>query len=48
MGSVFVTYQMAATPPSAEMVDLWPALMAWIPIFIFGPLSVLLMSQVKT
>jgi lipopolysaccharide export system permease protein len=48
MGSVFVTYQMAATPPNAEMVDLWPALMAWVPIFIFGPLSVLLMSQVKT
>ncbi|MGA2440987.1 MAG: LptF/LptG family permease [Tepidisphaeraceae bacterium] len=48
MGSVFVTYQMAATPPSPDLVNLWPALMAWMPIFIFGPLSVFLMSQVKT
>jgi lipopolysaccharide export LptBFGC system permease protein LptF len=48
MGSVFVTYQMAATPPSREMMNLWPALMAWMPIFIFGPLSVYLMSRVKS
>jgi lipopolysaccharide export LptBFGC system permease protein LptF len=48
MGSVFVTYQMAATPPSHEMVNLWPALMAWVPIFIFGPLSIFLLSHVKT
>jgi lipopolysaccharide export system permease protein len=48
MGSVFVTYQMAATPPSPQLLNLWPALMAWIPIFIFGPLSVYLLSHVKT
>jgi lipopolysaccharide export system permease protein len=48
MGSVFVTYQMAASPPSPELVNLWPALMAWMPIFIFGPLSIFLMSQIKT
>jgi len=48
MGSVFVTYQMAATPPSPQLINLWPALMAWVPIFIFGPLSIFLMSQVKT
>jgi len=48
MGSVFVTYQMAATPPTPDLVNLWPALMAWMPIFIFGSLSVFLMSQVKT
>src|ERR1700722_17600801 len=48
MGSVFVTYQMAATPPSPEMVNLWPALMAWVPIFIFGPISIFLLSQVKS
>jgi lipopolysaccharide export system permease protein len=48
IGSVFVTYQMAATPPSPGMVNLWPALMAWIPIFIFGPLSIFLLSQVKS
>jgi lipopolysaccharide export LptBFGC system permease protein LptF len=48
MGSVFVTYQMAATPPSREMVNLWPALMAWVPIFIFGPVSIYLLSQVKS
>jgi lipopolysaccharide export LptBFGC system permease protein LptF len=48
LGSVFVTYQMAASPPSPELLNLWPALMAWVPIFIFGPLSVYLMSRVKT
>lgn len=48
LGSVFVTYQMAATPPSPQMTNLWPALMAWVPIFIFGPLSILMMSEVKT
>jgi len=48
LGSVFVTYQMAANPPRPDLINLWPALMAWTPIFIFGPLSVLLMSEVKT
>ncbi|MGD0540463.1 MAG: LptF/LptG family permease [Tepidisphaeraceae bacterium] len=48
MGSVFVTYQMAASPPTPELVNLWPALMAWTPIFIFGPLSIFLMAQIKT
>jgi lipopolysaccharide export LptBFGC system permease protein LptF len=48
LGSVFITYQMAASPPSPELLNLWPALMAWVPIFIFGPLSVYLMSHVKT
>jgi lipopolysaccharide export LptBFGC system permease protein LptF len=48
IGSVFVTYQMAASPPTSELTNLWPALMAWIPIFIFGPLSILLMSMVKS
>ncbi len=48
MGSVFVTYQMAASPPRLQILNLWPALMAWVPIFIFGPLSVYLMSRVKT
>jgi lipopolysaccharide export system permease protein len=48
MGSVFVTYQMAASPPNPQLTNLWPALMAWVPIFIFGPLSILLMSRVKS
>ncbi len=48
MGSVFVTYQMAASPPDPQLTNLWPALMAWVPIFIFGPLSILLMSRVKS
>jgi lipopolysaccharide export system permease protein len=48
MGSVFVTYQMAASPPNPQLTNLWPALMAWVPIFVFGPLSILLMSQVKS
>jgi lipopolysaccharide export LptBFGC system permease protein LptF len=48
MGSVFITYQLAASPPSPDLINLWPALMAWTPIFIFGPLSIFLLEHVKT
>jgi lipopolysaccharide export LptBFGC system permease protein LptF len=36
------------TPPVGIPADKWPALMAWMPIFIFGPLSVILLDRVKT
>ena len=48
LGSVFLSYQLAASPPSPAWTDTWPALMAWIPIFIFGPLSVWLLDRIKT
>jgi lipopolysaccharide export system permease protein len=48
MGSAFITYELAATPPSGQWVVVWPAMMAWLPIFIFGPISVYLLDRIKT
>ena len=48
MGSIFLSQQMAGNPPTSQIAAHWPALMAWLPIFIFGPLSVYLLDRVKT
>ena len=48
MGTIFLTYQLSAAPPTQDWVRLWPAMMAWMPIFIFGPVSVLLLDRLKT
>jgi len=49
MVSVFICQNLAVTPPSdPRWTAQWPALMAWMPIFIFGPLSVFLLDRVKT
>jgi lipopolysaccharide export system permease protein len=48
MGAVFLSQQLAATPPSAIPADRWTALMAWLPVFIFGPVSVYLLDRVKS
>jgi lipopolysaccharide export system permease protein len=49
MASIFICQSLAGFPPPNPMwTDRWPALMAWLPIFIFGPLSVFLMDRVKT
>ena len=48
MVMIFVCQTFAQSPPSPGMVDRWPALMAWMPIFLFGPLSVFLLDRVKT
>jgi lipopolysaccharide export LptBFGC system permease protein LptF len=48
MGSIFISQQIAANPPNISFARDWPALMAWFPIFVFGPLSVLLLDRVKT
>jgi lipopolysaccharide export system permease protein len=47
MGTVFVTYQLADHPPIG-WTQLWPAMMAWTPIFLFTPISVWLLERVKT
>jgi lipopolysaccharide export LptBFGC system permease protein LptF len=46
--SMFLANQLAGSPMSATMINLWPALMAWLPIFIFGPLAVYLLDHVKS
>ena len=50
LATIFLCYQLAGTPPSssAKWVDTWPALMAWMPILIFGPVAVWLLDRVKT
>jgi lipopolysaccharide export LptBFGC system permease protein LptF len=49
MGSVFVCQQIAGKPPlDPRWLNLWPALMSWMPIFIFAPVSVFLLDRVKS
>lgn len=48
MGSIFLCQQIANTPPTPELAGQWPAIMAWVPIFVFGPLSVFLLDRIKT
>jgi hypothetical protein len=48
MGSIFLTQQLAGNPPGPQLAAQWPAIMAWVPIFVFGPLSVYLLDRVKT
>jgi lipopolysaccharide export LptBFGC system permease protein LptF len=48
MGSIFLSHQIANQPPGPDWTYTWPALMAWMPIFLFGPLAVFLLDRVKT
>jgi lipopolysaccharide export system permease protein len=48
MGTLFLAYQLAASPPTSAWAFTWPALMAWTPIFIFAPISVWLLDTVKS
>jgi lipopolysaccharide export system permease protein len=50
LATIFLCYQLSGTPPSAnpKWLDTWPALMAWMPILIFGPIAVWLLDRVKT
>jgi lipopolysaccharide export LptBFGC system permease protein LptF len=49
MAAIFLTQQLAGTPPTGpQWADRWPALMAWMPIIIFGPVAIGLLERVKT
>ncbi|CAN5424045.1 hypothetical protein BH09PLA1_BH09PLA1_30130 [soil metagenome] len=49
MATVFLAHQLAAHPPAgAQWADRWPAIMAWLPIFIFGPLAIFLLDRMHT
>lgn len=53
MGAVFLFHQFAGSvPPSLASTvggtNTWSMLMAWMPIFIFGPMSVFLLDRVKS
>jgi lipopolysaccharide export system permease protein len=53
MGTVFLFHYFAGAIPnsmaaSANGPNTWSMLMAWVPIFLFGPMSVFLLDRVKT
>jgi hypothetical protein len=53
LGAVFLFHQFAGRIPpsmanSPNGANTWSMLMAWVPIFIFGPLSVFLLDRTKT
>lgn len=48
MASIFVAQNLAGQPPNQNWTDTWPALMAWLPLIIFGPVAVWLLDRVKT
>jgi hypothetical protein len=43
---------LAATPPNSDpnssLAWEWPAIMAWVPIIIFGPVAVWLLDRIET
>jgi lipopolysaccharide export system permease protein len=48
MGTIFMCRQIAGHPPAGPLHDAWPALLAWIPVFIFTPLSIYLLDRLHT
>ncbi len=48
LASVFLSHQLAGHPPTPAVVWLWPALMLWLPLFVFAPLAVWMLDRVKT
>jgi hypothetical protein len=46
MASVFLCHQLAEHPPAGERwTDRWPALMAWLPIFLFAPVAIWMLDR---
>jgi lipopolysaccharide export system permease protein len=49
LGASFISYQIAGQPPSSsKWIDRWPALWAWMPIFVFAPIAVVLLDRLYT
>jgi lipopolysaccharide export LptBFGC system permease protein LptF len=48
MATVFVSSMLAGTPPNPAWAWQWPALMAWVPIVLFGPVAVFLLDRIET
>jgi len=48
MGSIFLTSMLAQSPPNAALAEQWPAIVAWVPVFVFGPVAVWLLDHVQT
>ena len=48
LSSMFVAHQLAGTAPHIGSAVNWTSLVLWMPIFIFGPVAVVLLDRVKT
>ena len=48
MATTFIGQQMSGQPLHAGLAQHWPALMAWAPILIFGPIAVFMLDRVET
>jgi lipopolysaccharide export system permease protein len=49
MGAIFLSQQLASHPHGGpQWADTWPAIMAWMPILIFGPAAVFVLDRVNT
>jgi lipopolysaccharide export system permease protein len=44
----FLGQQMSGNPPNQSLSAQWPAIMAWLPILLFGPVAVFLLDRVET
>ena len=49
MATIFVCQTLAGqVPGDPRLANVWPAIMAWTPIFLFGPLAIWLLDRLKT
>jgi len=48
MATTFLGQQLTGTPPNPNWAPQWPAIMAWLPILLFGPVAVFLLDRVET
>ena len=49
MGAIFLSQQLAGHPQGGpQWQDTWPAVMAWLPILLFGPAAVFLRTSVRS
>jgi hypothetical protein len=49
MATVFLSSMLAsASPPPSVSPWQWPAMMAWVPIVLFGPVAVYMLDKVET
>ena len=48
LGSIFLCTMIGGKSPNAEWANQWPAVMAFVPIVIFGPLAVFLLDRVES
>jgi lipopolysaccharide export LptBFGC system permease protein LptF len=49
MATIFVCQHLAGRPPAgSQYADAWPAIFAWVPIFLFFPLAVVMVDRVKS